>query len=101
MNDRDNLLRMLHECLRWVDEHEDEEERFNARAFEDMLSNLNHGWPLSNKQQSWIRGVHEKLFDEPKYENLWSSGKVSRGGYGATPTPEVLKNLPKRPPGRA
>ena len=45
-------------------------------------------------------GDEERLLDEPEYENAFSAGKVQRGSYGATPTPEVLKILPKKPPRR-
>ena len=72
----------------------DEEERFNARAFQDMLD---RGYALSDKQRQWVRGVYEKIFDEPQCLNLWSSGRVPRGRE--VPTPAVLQNLPKRPPG--
>jgi hypothetical protein len=93
----------LRECLAWAEEHEDvAEQRFDVKTFRRMLDDLESGkWSsLTEKQRGWARGVHERLFDSPTYENLWSAGKVPRGEYGKTPTPAVLQNLPKRPPGR-
>ena len=86
--------RMLRECLAWAETH-DGAERFNVAVFTDML---NRRRPLSDRQGKWVRGVYEKLFDVPQYENLVSSGKVLRGRE--VETPEVLRNLPKRPPQR-
>jgi hypothetical protein len=93
--------KLLGECLAYAAEHEDAEERFNVGAFQRMADDLDSGrWSqLTEKQSAWVRGVHEKLFDSPKYENLWSSGKVPRGSYGKTPTPEVLLRRPLKPPG--
>jgi hypothetical protein len=85
---------MLRECLA-ARPDEDEERRFNARAFREMLE---RDFPLSDKQRTWVRNVYEKLFDVPQYENLISSGKAPRGRE--VPLPEVLKHLPKKPPGR-
>jgi len=92
--------RMLAECLSWAEAHEDEAEaRMNVHAFEDMKNRVEKfGLDLTDKQIAWIRGVHEKLFDVPHYENLVSSGRVPRGKE--VPTPPVLQSLPKRPPAR-
>lgn len=89
----------LRACLQWAEEHEDEAPF--AEAFADMLARLENGRMrhFSQAQSAWIRGIHEKLFDEPEYSNEWSAGKVPRG-LKEVPTPEVLQNLPKRPPGR-
>lgn len=94
----DDDARLLMEVLRYVeDRHDDPDERTDIpyRAFKGMLD---RGEPLSDKQRAWVRGVHERLFDEPKYENLVSGGRVPRGRE--VPTPAVLRDLPKRPPPR-
>lgn len=85
---------MLRECLALVDDI-DEEVRFNARAFDEMLR---RDRPLSEKQRAWVRAVHEKICGTPHYENAWSAGRVPRGRD--VPTPAVLQNLPMRPPPR-
>lgn len=69
-------------------------------AFTDMMATLESGKynSLSTKQADWVRSVHTRLnLDEP--EKLVSRGEIPRGKE--VPTPEVLKNLPKRPPGRS
>ncbi len=53
---------------------------------------------LTDRQRAWVQSVCEEL--EPTYLNLVSSGKANLSDYGRTPTPEVLKVLPKKPPGR-
>lgn len=77
------------------------EEPFDVAAFQNMLEWAESGRPLSEKQVSWIDGVFVRLFpgeDEPEYTNEWSAGRVPRGREVATPN--VLRNLPLRPPGR-
>jgi len=94
--------RLLAECLSWAAEHEETAEaRFNVDAFETMQRTVNAGRLLSDPRLKWIRDVHEKLFEEPQYENAWSAGKIPRGEKLATPVPEVLKRpLPMKPPPR-
>jgi len=87
---------MVSECLHWAEEHPEGEERFDVRAFERFRSLLRIGAGLTDKQASWVRGVHESVFGEPTYDNLVSRGLVPRGREVATP--EVLKNLPLKPP---
>lgn len=90
---------MLVAIVRWCDEHPDEVDvkRVNEKAFRDMASK-DRG--LSASQEAWVRGVYERLFDTPVYENLFSSGKVPVGVI-KTAVPEVLrKPLPMKPPGR-
>lgn len=69
------------------------------RAFEEMRTKLVAGEQehLRAKQRAWAEQLLEE--HQPAYENLWSSGKVQAGKPVATP--EVLKKLPMRPPGRA
>jgi hypothetical protein len=86
--------RMLRELLA-SSLDEDEEERFNARAFREMLD---RGRPLSEKQHAWVADVYEKVIGDPQYLNLWSAGRVPKGRD--VPTPEVLTRSPKRPPTR-
>jgi hypothetical protein len=110
VSNRDNDLALLRACIaEWYskrDAAEDDgvEEPNWYEPFRGMLAGLTSGaWDaLTEKQRRWVKGVHERLFDEPQYENLFSSGKVALGGYGKTPTPEVLKKpLPMKPPRRA
>ena len=94
-----NYAKLLDQCLRWADEHDDvAEDRFNVEAFERMRRTIARGGRLSPSQESWIEGVYAKLFDEPTYRNEWSAGAIPRGKE--VPTPAVLQNLPLRPPGR-
>lgn len=86
--------RMLREVLAETPD-EDEETRYNARAFRSML---NENRALTPAQKWWVRGVHERIIGTPNYENLISTGRAPRGRE--VPTPPVLQNLPKRPPGR-
>jgi hypothetical protein len=71
-------------------------------AFKNMLFGLESGHrvELTVAQRKYVADVHERLFDEPEYENAFSEGLVPQGRYGATPTPDVLKHLPKKPPRR-
>jgi hypothetical protein len=103
VTERDDDIRMLDEIIAKAVELDeaDEEHTIPTGAFMDIRAwRLRQGGPgLSDKQRVWVRGVYEKLFDTPLYENLVSSGKVSLEGYGKTPTPEVLRKLPLKPPG--
>lgn len=98
----DAELGMLEAIVRWCDERPDPDEiefrQVPERQFRDMRAKANAGQPLSEKQREWVRGVHARLFDAPTYENAWTAGKVPKGRD--VPTPEVLKKLPLKPPGR-
>jgi len=101
MSLRDDDIKQLKACLAEVERNEAAGEKFNVDAFGSMLSALLEGYRdhLTEKQRLWVHGVHERLFDEPQYENLFSTGRAPTGVYGKTPTPAVLqKSLPKRPP---
>ncbi len=102
MNSRQaDAQKMLRECISWAEDHEEQAMRVPVEAFVDIQRKMSAGRELTEKQILWIRGVHEKIFDSPTYENLWSEGKVPRGEKLATPVPEVLQRpLPKRPPPR-
>jgi len=97
---RDEDLRQLSELL---DDHADELSETEAEAFADMRADLvaygtlDGRYQLSDKQRAWLRVVHERVA-APQYENLVSSGRVPRGRE--VETPDVLKNLPKKPPPR-
>lgn len=96
MNAKDH--EMLVAILKHVDEKyddPDEAKHVPYKVFTDMLA---RGFALSDKQRQWVKGVHARLFDEPEYENLISSGKAPRGRE--VPTPKVLQNLPMKPPVR-
>lgn len=66
-------------------------------AFEDMRAK---GHDLKPNQRAWLQASLDGQNYEPpaEYENISSSGRMVRGRE--VPTPEVLRNLPKRPPGR-
>jgi hypothetical protein len=84
------------QLLQEILEHESLTER-EREAFTDMLEFLvDGGVGLNQKQREWAKRVHERLV--PAYANDWSAGRVPRGKE--VPTPEVLKRLPMRPPGR-
>ena len=85
----------LEKLIAWVDEDEEREERLPRGPFEDMLK---RDRALSLKQHQWVLNVYERTFNEPQYVNLASSGKLVIGRK--VETPEVLKNLPLKPPGR-
>jgi hypothetical protein len=99
----DDDLRMLRACIARYDESDSDDEPGWYRPFTRMLDDIESGkWKgLSVRQSQLVRGVHCRLFDEPTYENAWSAGRVPRGNYGKTPTPEVLLKRPLKPPGRA
>lgn len=95
MNDEERLDAIL----AWCDQNPDDVEakRVPEEAMRDIADKAKRR-PLSPKQSEWVGSIYERLFDTPKYENLVSSGRVPRGRE--VPTPPVLQNLPKRPPGR-
>jgi hypothetical protein len=84
---------MLEELLGFSLEKEDS--RIDEKAFQQMLD---RGLALTEKQAKWVRGVYDRVFDSPSYENLFSAGKVPLGK--PVETPAVLRNLPKKPPSR-
>lgn len=91
---------MLIEILAWCDDHPDaaEARKIPERQFRDMVAK---GRSFSTDQASWVKVVYEKLFDQPTYLNLVSSGQVPRGEALATPVPKVLQApLPLKPPTR-
>ncbi len=54
-------------------------------------------WALRPKQAKWVRTALGE--EDPEPDMRFTSGDVPRGRE--VPTPEVLKNLPKLPPGRS
>jgi hypothetical protein len=109
MSDRADDLRVLRACVsewdckRDLAEDDGVDEPNWYEPFASMLADLENGkWDaLTERQRAWVRGVHERLFDEPIYLNLHSAGKVPRG-LREVPTPEVLTRRPLKPPsGRA
>jgi len=89
---------VLMEILRWVEEKYDDPDEASHVPYAAFKSMLAHNRPLTDKQRSWARSIHEQIFESPKYENLVSRGLVPRGRE--VPTPTVLQNLPKKPPQR-
>jgi hypothetical protein len=101
-------IKMLAECLDLFNSMEADEDSTIGMAGWDKAQAAFSEWTiklenphffLSEKQRGWLLGAHEKLFAAPQYENLVSSGRVPRGRE--VPTPAVLLNLPKKPPGRS
>ena len=91
---------MIDAILAWCEVNVDEAEarQIPEGSFRDMLDK---GYPLKEKQVSWVKGIYEKLFDVPTYLNEFSAGNVPLGTALRTPVPEVLKGpLPLKPPGR-
>lgn len=90
MTDRDLLRALL-----------DEEERLTeaeSKAFEGManyLADRPHCAGLTPKQRAWADAVAKRLEIDvlPELKGLVPTGR-------SVETPEVLRNLPKRPPGR-
>ena len=80
----DKDLKLLRACIgewqskREAAEEDDVDEPSWFEPFISMEADLVSGrWPcLTEKQRRWVKGVHEHLFDEPQYENLFSSGKL-------------------------
>ena len=93
----DELIKMLDRLLA-ESSRRDEADAPNPipAAFIDMRNRAANGVGLSPKQTAWIRGIYDRVFDEPTYENLVSAGKVPAGR--PVESPDVLKNLPKKPP---
>lgn len=79
-----------------------EEERLTeveSKAFESMLNYLRDPFTaLTPRQRQWADAVASRIEIDMPPENLHSSGKVAIGK--PVETPEILRNLPKRPPGR-
>jgi hypothetical protein len=83
-----------HELLTKLLEYELNE--YVTDAFTKMLAKVNRGLDLTVGERNWaIRMLDER---EPQAQNLWSRGLVPKGRDVATP--EVLKNLPLKPPHR-
>jgi hypothetical protein len=89
----DALLQLVLDCDRLTDA--------DREVFEIMLGQLQTGdrRSLSIKQRQWVRDVAARLDLMPEQAlNLWSSGQVMAGR--PVETPDVLRRLPKAPPGR-
>jgi hypothetical protein len=100
MSQRDDDIKLLRAAIGKVADSDDPVDYSTAEAFERMLSDLTEGrwYNLTEKQRAWAADVA----DQPLYVNLHSSGKVPDGlGLSRVKTPEVLKNLPKKPPRRS
>ncbi len=71
-------------------------------SFERMLDGLSSGkfTQLTERQRGWVEDVYRKHEGDAEGGslNLVSRGLVTRGEE--VPLPDVLKNLPKKPPGR-
>ncbi|HEX9137659.1 MAG TPA: hypothetical protein VF905_12050 [Nitrospirota bacterium] len=67
---------------------------------ESMMDQVDRGHPLSVKQRKLIeeRFFQFELDSDEGALNLVSNGLVPRGME--VPLPDVLKNLPKKPPGK-
>jgi len=91
---RDDDIKLLESVL-----DEDLELTEEEQIMFDGLLDFLKGSPsrsLSKKQRNKLQASYDR--SHPEYENLYSSGKVPKGKD--IPTPPVLQNLPKFPPGR-
>jgi hypothetical protein len=92
--------KLLRACVAWARE-QDELDDWQQKWLEAFDGMLRRGKPLSEMQRQYVQDVHEKLFDEPHAQNLWSRGLVPEGASLRTPVPAVLlAPLKKFPPGR-
>lgn len=90
-----NDLVLLRLVLAETDRLDDKE----IDAFLSMLTQVNDGTrELSDRQRRWVQDVADRLDIVEPSANLVSLGLVPRGN--PVPTPEVLKHLPLKPPGR-
>jgi hypothetical protein len=81
-----------------LDEHNDELTGGEMEAFASMRYDMTayNQEELTSAQRVWVKLVYDRIV--PEYANLVSSGAVPRGRE--VPTPDVLLNLPKKPPRR-
>jgi hypothetical protein len=94
------MLRVIIDAAESFDEERAESFESTCAAFVEMLARLDRGGrDLTDRQRAWVCGVYEQTTGVPVYENSWSAGKVPKGRD--VPTPAVLQQLPKRPPGRS
>lgn len=80
-DDREMLQKLVAKAdeLDAADDDKDDEFLFPENARRAFRSMLDRSLPLSDRQRAWVRGVYEKVFDAPTYENAVSSGRVPRG----------------------
>lgn len=87
---------LLRDLLDWSEENDPDGEKFSRAPFEQMLR---RNRPLTEPQRAWARSLMEQhAGGAVHYQNLASTGRLVRGRE--VPTPAVLQNLPKKPPGR-
>jgi len=82
-------MEKLREILQPCNEHELSGEE--TKIFSVMLANVMDGKKLSSKQRAWVNDVWKRI-------KTIHADEVPMGDY--VPTPSVLLNLPKKPPGR-
>ena len=89
-------LKRLHRCI-----DDDRLQGDEREAFDDMARKLaKYSRPLTELQSQWVTRVMHRLeldVDEPTGPEF-ASGKIPAGA--PVGVPDVLKVLPKRPPGR-
>lgn len=96
---REEDLRLLEDLL---GNHDHELSPTELEAFAGMRDDLlaygsGNGYrDLTEPRRSWLQRTLARI--APQYENLVSRGLVPRGRE--VPTPAVLQNLPKSPPGK-
>jgi hypothetical protein len=73
-----------------------------SEAFGDMLEQIGDRATLSDRQRCWaerVSGVVAVRYGEwNTTQVMWQARPIPRGAE--VPLPEVLRNLPKKPPGR-
>lgn len=90
--DQRMLSRLIQRATELEEADEETPKGLDVKAFEDMLAKNR---PLTDKQRAWVNGIYDRVFDEPQYSNLASSGRLCVGRPVALLLPE---NLPKKPP---
>lgn len=98
-----SVVQKLKELVDYAHTRDEGEEPRWQNSMEDMLDRHERGRlsAFTKKQLQYITETHDKIFDEPDYQNLVSEGKVIVGEHLRTPVPDVLlKPLPLKPPGR-
>jgi hypothetical protein len=80
--------------------HRGETAAGHLTAFSDILDQLESAKreSLTDKQRGYMKRVHEEYVPK-EVDEAWRAARVIRGRE--VPLPEVLKNLPKKPPGRS
>lgn len=95
--DQRMLSRIVQRAIELAEGDDERGQQVDLGAFENMIA---RNRALSDKQRAWVKDVYDRLFDDPQYENLASSGRLCRGRPVGLPKVLLPQNLPKKPPQR-